>query len=47
LPVVFITAHQDDALRERLLGQGAIDCLYKPFSDTALLAALKNALGED
>ncbi len=47
LPVVFITAHQDDALRERLLRQGAIDCLYKPFSDTALLAALKNALGED
>ncbi|NIE64586.1 response regulator [Burkholderia sp. Ax-1719] len=47
LPVIFITAHQDDALRERLLRQGAIDCLYKPFSDTALLAALKNALGED
>jgi FixJ family two-component response regulator len=46
LPVIFITAHQDDALRERLLKQGAIDCLYKPFSDTALLAALKVAMGE-
>ncbi|WP_322044212.1 response regulator transcription factor [Paraburkholderia sp. J67] len=47
LPIIFITAHQDEALRERLLEQGAIDCLFKPFSDTALLAALKVALGED
>lgn len=46
VPVIFITAHQDEALRDRLLKQGAIDCLYKPFSDTALLAALKTALGE-
>ncbi|WP_321817599.1 MULTISPECIES: response regulator transcription factor [unclassified Paraburkholderia] len=46
IPVIFITAHQDEVQRERLLNQGAIDCLYKPFSDTALLAALKTALGE-
>ncbi|MCC8395950.1 response regulator [Paraburkholderia sp. MMS20-SJTR3] len=44
VPVVFITAHKDEALRARLLAQGARECLFKPFSDTALLAALKAAL---
>jgi FixJ family two-component response regulator len=27
--------------------QGAVDCLYKPFSDTALLEALNAALDRD
>jgi FixJ family two-component response regulator len=44
IPVVFITAHGDDAVRPRLLEQGAVECLFKPFSDTALLKALKDAL---
>jgi FixJ family two-component response regulator len=44
IPVVFITAHGDETVRPRLLEQGAVDCLFKPFSETALLAALKNAL---
>lgn len=44
IPVVFITAHSDEAVRPRLLEQGAVDCLFKPFSDTALLAALGSAL---
>ena len=44
VPVVFITAHSDEAVRPRLLEQGAVDCLLKPFSDTALLAALGLAL---
>jgi FixJ family two-component response regulator len=43
IPVVFITAHGDDALRPRLLAQGAVDCLFKPFSETALHAALRTA----
>nr|WP_238537922.1 response regulator [Paraburkholderia atlantica] len=47
IPVVFITAHKDEAVRERLLMKGASDCLFKPFSDTALLAALQFALGEN
>jgi FixJ family two-component response regulator len=46
IPVVFITAHKDEAVRARLLKQGARDCLFKPFSDTALLAALKAARDE-
>ncbi len=45
IPIVFITAHEDHALRPRLLEQGAVDCLFKPFSDTALLKALNTALG--
>ena len=44
IPVVFITAHRDEAVRPRLIQQGAVDCLYKPFSDAALQAALSSAL---
>jgi FixJ family two-component response regulator len=44
IPVVFITAHGDETVRPRLIEQGAVDCLFKPFSETALLAALKSAL---
>jgi FixJ family two-component response regulator len=44
IPVIFITAHKDEAMRARLLAEGAVDCLYKPFSDTALQMALHVAL---
>ena len=44
IPVIFITAHGDDSDRPRLLRQGAVDCLFKPFSEAALLAALDAAL---
>jgi FixJ family two-component response regulator len=44
IPVVFITAAGDESLRPRLLEQGAVDCLFKPFSDTALLAAIRSAV---
>jgi FixJ family two-component response regulator len=44
LPVVFITARADEAVRPRLLEHGAAACLLKPFSDTALLAAVDSAL---
>jgi FixJ family two-component response regulator len=41
IPIVFITAVEDEAFRARVLGQGdAVECLFKPFSDTALLGAL-------
>jgi len=46
IPIVFITAHADDIVRPRLIELGAVDCLVKPFSDTALRAALGVALGE-
>ena len=44
IPIIFITAHADKTVRPRLLEQGAVECLFKPFSDTALLAALNTAL---
>jgi FixJ family two-component response regulator len=43
IPVVFITANGDETVRPRLLAQGAVDCLFKPFSEAALLAALSAA----
>jgi FixJ family two-component response regulator len=43
-PVIFITAHRDEAMRKRVLAQGAVECLMKPFSDSALLHALSVAL---
>jgi FixJ family two-component response regulator len=43
-PVVFITAHGDDDLRPRVLEDGAVECLLKPFSDTALLDGVNAAL---
>ena len=45
IPVVFITAHGDHTVRPRLIEQGAVECLFKPFSDTALREALDVALG--
>jgi len=44
IPIVFITARKDETIRPRLIELGAVDCLFKPFSDTALLAALNVAL---
>ena len=45
IPVVFITAHRDDAVRPLLRGQGAAECLFKPFSEASLVDALEAALG--
>lgn len=44
IPTVFITADGEEAVRRRLLALGAVECLSKPFSDTALLEALALAL---
>lgn len=44
IPIVFITAHREDGVRPRLLERGAVACLFKPFSETALLDALNAAL---
>ncbi len=44
-PIVFITAQQDEHLRPHVLAAGAVACLYKPFSDTALLDAVRAAVG--
>ena len=44
IPIVFITANGDKTVRPRLLDQGAVECLFKPFSEAALLDALDTAL---
>lgn len=44
IPIIFITAHRDETVRRRLIQDGAVDCLYKPFSDAALQDALGIAL---
>jgi FixJ family two-component response regulator len=43
-PIIFITGHQDEAVRRGTIDQGAVECLLKPFTDTALLNALNAAL---
>jgi FixJ family two-component response regulator len=44
IPIIFITAHRDETVRPRLIEQGAVECLFKPFSETDLLTALNSAL---
>jgi FixJ family two-component response regulator len=44
IPIVFITGHGDSSVRPRLLARGAVECLLKPFSETALLDAVSAAL---
>jgi FixJ family two-component response regulator len=44
IPVIFITGQKEEAVRARALKQGASGFLTKPFSDAALLAAIKTAL---
>jgi FixJ family two-component response regulator len=44
-PVIFITAQRDEKVRSQVLEQGAIACLFKPFSGKALRAAIDSALG--
>lgn len=44
IPIVFITAQRDEQLRPRLLADGAVECLAKPFNEAALLEAVRTAL---
>ena len=44
IPIVFITGTRDQTVRPHVLAQGAVECLFKPFSDVALLEALNAAL---
>jgi len=45
IPIVFVTATDDRTVRPRVISQGAVECLFKPFSETALLTAINAALG--
>jgi FixJ family two-component response regulator len=44
IPIIFVTGQGDGTLRARMLELGAVECLFKPFSDNALLNALNLAL---
>ena len=43
IPIIFITGCGDRAVRP-LLSEGAVECLFKPFSEDELLAAVNTAL---
>jgi FixJ family two-component response regulator len=44
VPVIFITAHEDEGVRTRALKGGAEAFLIKPFSEESLLGAIEAAL---
>ena len=44
IPVIFITGQKDEEIRKQAFSQGAVKFLYKPFSDSALLDAVRVAL---
>ena len=44
LPVILMTAHYDNEIRQRALSQGAAGFLYKPFDAADLLGAIEFAL---
>jgi FixJ family two-component response regulator len=44
LPVIFISAHNDDETRRRAVDEGAASFLYKPFDAGELLEAIRVAL---
>jgi len=45
LPVIFITAVDDEATREEAIAAGCIACLRKPFASNLLIGAIKEATG--
>lgn len=44
IPIIFITAHGDEAARAQALSAGAVAFLRKPFTEEALLNAVQAAL---
>jgi FixJ family two-component response regulator len=45
IPIIFITAQYDLALRADLIARGALECLFKPFSEHDLRSALDSVVG--
>src|SRR6476619_3683521 len=43
IPIVFITAHVDETDCPRLIEAGAVDCLFKPFTEDEIIGAVKAA----
>lgn len=44
IPIVFITAHDDERIRARVIAAGAVACLFKPFTGKALRDAVTAAV---
>jgi FixJ family two-component response regulator len=44
IPIIFITGQKDEDIRKQALRQGAVNVLYKPFSDSDLLEAVNAAV---
>jgi FixJ family two-component response regulator len=44
LPVIFISAHNDEETRQRAFDEGAVSFLYKPFDAAELLEAIRVAV---
>ncbi|MGZ5172475.1 MAG: hypothetical protein ACXWCY_34140 [Burkholderiales bacterium] len=44
IPIVFVSGHSSEALRRRLMEEGATECVFKPLSSTALVGAIEVAL---
>ncbi|MGA7762282.1 MAG: response regulator [Candidatus Binataceae bacterium] len=44
IPIIFVTAYGDEKTRARALRGGAVSFLSKPFSEDALLEAVKSAI---
>jgi FixJ family two-component response regulator len=44
VPIIFVTGYAGDEVRHRLLAAGGADCLFKPFEEEELLAALDRVL---
>ena len=45
MPIVFITAHEDNQIRTKAMAAGGVAFLQKPFEDHALLDAIDRAFG--
>lgn len=45
IPIIFITAHDDAATRERVRQSAVVAYLRKPFDKRALLGAIETAIG--
>lgn len=46
IPIVFITAHSVERVRATVLKRGAVACLFKPFTETAMIEAVQAALSK-